>query len=381
MNRYAFVICFCMFEALHFNASSQDSLKFRGQASAWALYNNSGKLPFYAGGRYIPQLNYNLQLNNGGKIDFEASANINGSSGFNFSDSVDFSGRIKPYRLWVRYATNQLEIRLGLQKINFGSASLLRPLMWFDQVDPRDPLKLTDGVWGILGRYYFLNNANIWLWALYGNNNPRGWEYSGTNSHYPEIGGRIQVPLPMGEAGISYNHRVADTRNSLITLHAFDKVDENRLGFDIKMDLTVGLWLEGSWTNKSHNLGIYTNQELLNTGLDYTFGIGNGLYMIFEQLVASNDEDPFRFRNITSLSLLSLSYPVGLFDNVSAIVYYDWKNNNTYNFLSWQKQFSNNLSMYLMAYWNPLLYRIPAQGEGQNLFAGRGVQVMVVYNH
>jgi hypothetical protein len=381
MKRFASILYLCLFETLLFTASSQDSLRFRGQASAWALYNDRNTLPFYAGGRYIPQLNFNSGIKNGGKIDFEASVNINGSAGFNFSDSFDFSGRIKPYRLWARYSTEQLEIRLGLQKINFGSASLLRPLMWFDQVDPRDPLKLTDGVWGILGRYYFLNNANIWLWGLYGNNNPRGWEYSGTNSRYPEAGGRVQIPVPRGEAGISYNYRVANTKSSLFPVPAYDNINENKLGFDIKLDLKIGLWLEGSWTRKSRNLGIYTNQELLNAGLDYTFKPGNGLYMIFEQLVVSYDEDPFRFKNKTFMSLISFSYPISLFDNISTIVYYDWKNRNTYNFLSWQKQFSNNLSMYLMGYWNPLYYRIPAQGEGQNLYAGRGIQVMMVFNH
>ena len=77
---------------------------------------------------------------------------------------VDFSDNLK--------RNNKLHIEPGLQKINFGSATMLRPLMWFDQVDPRDPLQLTDGVWGVLGRYYFLNNANIWLWGLYGNKNP-----------------------------------------------------------------------------------------------------------------------------------------------------------------------------------------------------------------
>jgi hypothetical protein len=71
-------------------------------------------------------------------------------------NSFSSNGDIKPYRLWARYSTSQLEIRAGLQKINFGSANILRPLMWFDQMDPRDPLQLTDGVWGILGRYYTL---------------------------------------------------------------------------------------------------------------------------------------------------------------------------------------------------------------------------------
>ncbi|GAI27146.1 unnamed protein product, partial [marine sediment metagenome] len=49
--------------------------------------------------------------------------------------------------------------------------------MWFDRIDPRDPLQLTDGVYGLLLRQYFLNNANIWVWGLYGNDDLRGWEY------------------------------------------------------------------------------------------------------------------------------------------------------------------------------------------------------------
>ena len=68
-------------------------------------------------------------------------------------DSTDF--RFKPYRLWLRYSTSHLEIRAGLQKINFGSSNILRPLMWFDKMDFRDPLMLTDGVYALLGRYYF----------------------------------------------------------------------------------------------------------------------------------------------------------------------------------------------------------------------------------
>jgi hypothetical protein len=359
---------------------AQDSLDFRGQLSLWVNYNHGNDLPVHLGGRYIPQLNYVSSLKNDKKIDFEASVNINGSTGLHPFDSARFNGQLKPYRLWARYSTKQLEIRAGLQKINFGSASLLRPLMWFDQVDPRDPLKLTDGVWGVLGRYYFLNNANIWLWGLYGNKDPRGWEPAGTNNHYPEAGGRIQLPVPKGEAAITYHHRVADTRNLGSLVPYYPEVPENRIGFDIKLDLAVGFWIEGSWTKKNKDLGIFTNQEILNAGIDYTFGIGNGLYVIFEQLVAANDEKAFNFDNKSSFSLLSLSYPIGLFDNLSGIVYFDWKNNKSYNFLNWQKQL-NNITFYLMGYWNPVQYNIPAQGSGENIFAGKGLQVMFVLNH
>ncbi|MCP4311918.1 MAG: hypothetical protein GY790_11700 [Bacteroidetes bacterium] len=360
--------------------SAQDSLTFKGQLSAWALYNGGLDLPLYIGGRYIPQLNYEIKLPYDRLIDFEASANLNGNVGFHSFDSLEANGTLKPYRLWARYSSPQFEFRVGLQKINFGSASLLRPLMWFDKMDPRDPLKLTDGVWGALGRYYFLNNANIWFWLLYGNDDPKGWEMAGSNSKYPEFGGRFQSPVLAGEAGISYHHRVSDTRNLEGFVPSFAKIQENRIGLDIRVDLVVGAWIEGSWVNSNENLGSYTNQELFNLGVDYTFGIGSGLYLIFEQLLVSYDEKAFSFDNTTNFSLMSLSYPLGLFSNIQCIVYYDWDSSNLYNFINLQRDFSH-FSMYLMAYWNPEDYRIPTQEMEQNLHAGRGIQIMFVLNH
>jgi hypothetical protein len=359
---------------------AQDSLHFKGQLSAWALYNPGNALPVYLGGRYIPQLNYNIQLPKESLIDFEASANINGNVGFHPFDTGKADGKIKPYRLWARYSTSQFEIRLGLQKINFGSASMLRPLMWFDKLDPRDPLQLTDGVWGLLVRYYFLNNANIWLWGLYGNEEPKTWEIGKTNQRYPEFGGRLQSPVPKGEAAVSYHFRMADTRDQDSVFTACAEIPENRIGLDGKWDLGVGLWVEGSWISKGKDIGTYTNQEILNAGIDYTFGIGNGLNVILEQLVISYDKRPFEFSNTITFSGLSLSYPLGLFDNLGAIVFYDWTNNALYNFVNWHKQF-NRISLYFMAFWNPENYQIPLQEDSGNLFAGKGVQVMVVWNH
>ena len=82
-------------------------------------------------------------------INSEISLNSFGSGMIHAFDDIDTDGTLKPYRMWLRLSTSQLEIRAGLQKINFGSAALLRPLMWFDRIDPRDPLQLTDGVYGL----------------------------------------------------------------------------------------------------------------------------------------------------------------------------------------------------------------------------------------
>jgi hypothetical protein len=252
-------------------AQKNNHIGFSGQASVWANVNPDNDLPLWMGLRYIPQLNFNTPVGEDRLLDFELSANINGSGSTHPFNEFDYDGNIKPYRVWARYSGNQFELRLGLQKINFGSASMLRPLMWFDQVDPRDPLQLTDGVWGMLGRYYFLNNVNIWIWGLYGNKGPKSWEIGATREGTPEFGGRLQVPVPRGEAALSFHHRKADLRDTGPALLQQDpasswfsqsgqegflesgpgpenffsgNIPENRLGFDTKWDIEIGLWFE-----------------------------------------------------------------------------------------------------------------------------------------
>jgi hypothetical protein len=360
---------------------AQDSLRFSGQFSSWLNISTKNELPLLAGGRYIPQLNLGHKTKKSSLFDSELSLNVYGTTSLHPFDSAVFAGKIKPYRGWIRYSTDQFELRLGLQKINFGSAMILRPLMWFDQIDPRDPLQLTDGVWALLGRYYFLNNSNIWIWGLYGNNKPRGWEHVPGNRRIPEFGGRIQLPVPGGEAAISFNHRVADNTGMTMFTRYFEKIPEDRIGFDARWDLKAGLWVEGSWTRKGKNLELFTNQEIINAGVDYTFKVGNGLYAAYEQLLASNDQKAFTFRNVAAFSLLSASYPVGLFDKLNGIVFYNWTDNNFYNFVSWQKQF-DKIMFYIMGYWNPDTNLLPSMNSGSaGVFTGKGIQLMFVYNH
>lgn len=360
--------------------NSIDSISFSGQLSSWININAKNPLPVYTGIRYIPSFYASEKFRGKYLFDIEASANISGSLATHPFDSADFSGLLKPYRLWLRYSSDQFELRLGLQKINFGSASILRPLMWFDQMDPRDPLHLTDGVWGLLGRYYFLNNTNIWLWGLYGNNSKRGWELVPVNKRIPEFGGRIQFPVPGGEAGLSYHHRIADNRGINLFSDFYEKIPEDRFGIDARWNLLAGFWIEGSLTRKRSDLGIFTNQEILNAGIDYTFGLGNGLYAAYEHLLVSFDERPFRFAEKTSFSLLTVNYALGLFDRVSGILYFNWQKNVFYNFLTWQKQF-DNIIVYFMGYWNPVQNDLPDQIGSQNYYSGKGLQVMFVFNH
>lgn len=378
LSKYILLTAFCI--SLIFNSLASDTLNFKGQVSAYGHFNPSNDMPVWVGGRYIPQLNYGKSLLQGELLDFEVSANFYGNLGSDPFRKFENDGKIKPYRAWTRFSDRHYELRLGLQKINFGSAMLLRPLMWFDQVDPRDPLQLTDGVWGLLGRYYFMYNTNFWIWGLWGNQQLKMWETTKTNQSWPELGGRMQSPLLSGDAALSYHFRMSESSIGDASGSDPDNAAEHRFGIDGKWDVGVGLWFEAVWIRKNKNLGDQTNQQIINLGLDYTLAIGHGLNVVFEQLLYAEEQKPFAFSNQIWFSALAATYPVTLFDNLQAVFYFDWLNTDAYNFLNWKKQL-NKFDINIMAWWNPKNYHLPSQQTGRMLFGGKGLQVMVVYNH
>lgn len=361
-------------------AFGQDRLEFDGQFSAFGNYSPDNELDMFVGARYIPELDYAIPLDSSKTLDFQISANIFGTDSFSPFYKNTTNGDIDPYRIWARYKGKQFEIRLGLQKIDFGVATLLRPLQWFNQVDPRDPLGLTNGVYGALGRYYFLNNANIWVWGLYGNEKTRGFDAVQTYKNNPEFGGRVQYPVPKGELGLSFHHRTADSEG-IFGVPSFEKIPENRIALDGKWDVEVGLWFEASYIHKTKDVGILTDQTLLNFGMDYTFGIGNGLNVVGEHLVIAYDEDAFQFAINTQLTALNMTYPVGLFNNLSTVLYQDWTTDSFTFFMNFEHQFKN-LTGYVMAYYNPETQQGVQQNDlVNNSFAGPGFRLMLVYNH
>lgn len=352
---------------------------FKGQVSAFGNYNFDNDLNVLFGGNFIPEAIYTKPLNNGNLLDFDLSVNVNGSFAFHPFNKSNSNGDISAYRAWTRYSGDQFEIRLGLQKINYGSATILRPLRWFDQVDPRDPLSLTSGVWGLLGRYYFLNNANIWAWVLYGNEDPKGWEQLSTYEKIPEFGGRIQVPTPQGEVAVSYHYRTADSRKLNMPAFNFAKIPEHKIGLDGKWDVTVGLWFEASHSIKGKDVGTFTNQTLINIGTDYTFDIGNGPNVVLEHLISTNDEKSFQFSNRQNLTALTGSYPTGIFDELSTVLYYDWENSEFYTFLNYRRDLKY-FTFYAMLFANPKDRISFQQNDFVNTFNGSGFQLMLVYN-
>ncbi len=355
---------------------------YYGQLSSWFALNKNVTESSQLGIRYIPALSFSTPLSNRHKIDVEASVKVFNIGHFQSASTPDYEKDFSPYRLWLRLYGSQYELRVGLQKINFGSASIFRPLMWFDTIDPRDPLQITSGVYGILGRYYFLNNANIWLWGLLGNEDPKGWELMSTAKGKPEFGGRVQIPLFTGEAAVSYHHRQLESGGLMPVFPVPNaaNIPENRFAFDGKWDFGIGFWLEGVLTHHKSKLLPYEWEQSYNIGLDYTFAVGTGLNVMTEYFVLENTNKILQAGEGVKFSTVSVNYSLGVLDNIGGIVYYDWDNEDCYRLLSLQRNY-DKWSFYLFAFWNPDEYKLNISSRESTQFAGKGIQFMVVFNH
>ena len=257
---------------------------------------------------------------------------------------------------------------IGLQKISFGPAKILRSLMWFDQVDIRDPLRLTNGVYALRYKYNFLNNTNIWMWGLYGNESNKGYDVYPTSDNTPEFGGRIQYPIPLGEFGQSLHYRKAESNNFIY--------DEYKLGFDGRWDALIGFWIEASLTYNSTKKLQFQWNKMFTIGVDYTFDTGNGLYFLTEHFVSAASKAFLPFNRDSYASSFMFSYPLGILDNIRVIGFYTHKDNRYYQFLDWQRTYDDIIL-------NLSLFHYP-ENQSNNInmqTQGYGAQIMIIYNH
>ncbi len=357
-------------------------LSFSGQVSALHLSKIEKPWQSVTGIRYIPEIRWKEPLGKSWNFDLEASVNANAQLGVILNDTITGSSNLKPYRVWGKFSTERFELRLGLQKISFGSAAMLRPLMWFDHMDPRDPLQLTDGVYAALGRYFFQNNANIWLWGILPGKTVKGWEMLTSDRHRPEFGGRIQMPAGKGELALSGHFRYIGTDQSrgYLPLTLDKPLPEYRLGLDGKWDVGPGVWFEGTYTYSKIPAPGMRHIRMLTLGADYTFGLGNGVTLMSEQFFYQMGPEMFKNSENLLFSALSATYPISLTHSLSAMVFYQWDAKGWYRFINWTINL-NKISLHLIAFWNPDSFDLYQNTGNSNLMGGKGIQLLFVWNH
>jgi hypothetical protein len=340
----------------------------KGQLALWGLgIRSQTEWNGNAGLRYIPQFNYSLLLGENDLLNTELLFNTYYETG-----PISNNYGCKAYRAIVRYTTLQTETQLGLQKIDFGPAQLLRPLMWFDRVDPRDPLKLTDGVYALRYKYSFLDNSLVWLWCLYGNINNQGYEFFPTAKKNPEFGGRVQLPVPAGEIAVTFHTRKVDA--------AVFYYRENRYALDGRWDIGIGVWFESVWQQNIPGTLVYKWNNMTTIGADYTIPEGNGIYVLGEHMVTTFSNSFWGNDQNRHISAMMATYSINVLDNLSLQEYYDWHDKNLYQYFQCQRTYDNFII-------NIALFHYPENDRSlflsgrTSLFSGYGLQMMLIYSY
>ena len=342
-------------------------IDLRGQLSAngYGSYS-SDNLNKYLDLRYIPQITFTEYLTDTWIFDSEFSLNAYFNTNFEKNEQ-----QVKLYRLKLRFATPQTETRIGLQKINFGPAYILRSLRWFDRLDPRDPLGLTDGVYALRFKYSFLDNSSLTFWGLYRNNETKGYELLPTSKKHPEFGGRYLFPILNGETGFTVNTRIVDASSF--------EYRETKFALDGRWDVEVGLWFEAVVQKNEFDILPYHWQSMTTLGTDYTLDIGNGIHVLAEHMRTAASEIFYGNDMEINISALMMSYPQSLVDNLVGLLYYTWDAKKLYKFIQWQRMYDDfSLSLSLFHYPEGELAalsntNIPNQGYG--------FQLTFIYNH
>ena len=316
---------------------------------------------------YIPTLSIFRNLSNERLIDIEWAHKINRV----YSDQALLSSYDKPYRWWVRYSTDKLEARLGLQKITFGPAQILRPTSWFDTIDPRDPTGQTDGVEALRVKYFPNNVLSLWAWAI--NNNSEKYSY----------GLRTELSGDSGDWGLTLHQDKNEIINQLGLLPIIMSGSHSRIALDYRYDGLIGFWFEGASFFSTNDL-----YNLATIGADYTLPIYNGVLIMIETMQINgspkNNIILDSIKNINeTYSVLMASMPIGLLHQVMAVAQLDWERSQSYYYLRWgitYDRFSLNFSLSA----NPKIndYRQYQDYLPTNLSGlGNVLGFTVIYNH
>ncbi|MFQ6676193.1 MAG: hypothetical protein ACE5LH_07590 [Fidelibacterota bacterium] len=349
-----------------------------GQLSGWdrVVQGEGRTYSNRVGIRYLPELTWKIFGSGDATVDLDIEANLYAASGPERTTTAD---RFRLYRAWVRYSRASFDLRLGLQKISFGPARMLRSLMWFDRLDPRDPLQLTDGVYGLRVTYTSPVNTSLWMWALTGNEEPKGWEVSPTKDGSLEYGVRIQRPVPRGEMALTAHRRVVDFRGFPDPEEERKGIPEARFALDGIWDLGVGIWFEMAAIRADLPSPASSWQSFLTAGTDYTFAVGNGVHFMGEYMRVDAGDGPFDGREEVSVLGLGLFYPVGIMDRLSVMNFSVPGQEISLFYLDWQRT-TDLFTFHVSVFWNA---RTAEKRPLASLTAleNRGIQLMAIFDH
>ena len=316
---------------------------------------------------YIPMLSLSRDLSIDRFVDLEWSYRMQYRM---YEEDVVFSS--KPYRLWLRYSSEKIEARLGLQKIAFGPAMVLRSLAWFDTIDPKDPTGQTDAVEAFRLRLFPTSSLAFWLWST---NNDRD-----TLSY----GGRAELSTSIGEWGLTYHQDPAELGQSVGQFPIFISGPHQRIALDYRYDGYFGFWFEGAGIFADSKQDVELNRFTLFTlGADYTIPVGSGLLIMAETMKINGPSTAADSSSKLTYTALMASLPINMLHHLMFIAQIDWDNSHIYNYLRWGITY-DHFSLNFIFSISPKRddYNIAKEYLQKTVAGfGTGLQFMLIYNH
>ncbi len=267
---------------------------------------------------YIPTLSLFKELSDNQLVDIEWAYRLNRA----YSGDSLLHNNESHHRYWIRYASEKLEARLGLQKIVFGPSFVLRSLSWFDTIDLRDPTGQTDGVEAFRLRWFPSNSLSLWSWAI--NNDQDTLSY----------GSRVELSNSLGEWGLTYHQDPSKSLQPIgqIGIPIFGA--HNRLAIDYRYDGFIGFWNESALISSDR-----TDIIMATVGVDYTLPIFNGILVMAEYMSISNKIDSDE--SSLSYTAIMASMPLGMVHQLMFISQFDLEEDRSYNYLRWSSTYDH----------------------------------------
>ena len=309
---------------------------------------------------YIPTLSLFKELSDNQLVDIEWAYRLNRA----YSGDSLLHNNESHHRYWIRYASEKLEARLGLQKIVFGPSFVLRSLSWFDTIDLRDPTGQTDGVEAFRLRWFPSNSLSIWSWTIL--------NYQDSLSY----GSRAEVSNSAGEWGLTYHQDPSKSLQPIGQIGTPISGSHNRIAIDYRYDGFIGFWNESALISSDR-----TDIIMATLGADYTLPIFNGILIMAEYMSISNKSD--LDESSLSYTALMASMPLGMVHQLMFISQFDLEENRSYNYLRWSSTYDHySLNFILSNGPKRTNYNIPQEDLPRSLAGfGTGLQFMFIYNH
>ena len=336
-------------------------LNLKGQLWLSTLTNNdipTGQSAYESTMGYIPTLSLFKELSDNQLVDIEWAYRLDRAYS---GDSLLYSNQ-SYHRYWVRYSSEKLEVRLGLQKIVFGPSFVLRSLSWFDTIDLKDPTGQTDGVEAFRLRWFPSNSLSLWSWAI--NNDQDTLSY----------GSRAEVSNSAGEWGLTYHQDPSKSLQQIGQIGIPISGSHNRIAIDYRYDGFIGIWNESALISSDR-----TDIIMATVGADYTLPIATGILLMMESMyISSKTNDSTSTQSYTAFMA---SMPLGMVHQLMFISQLDLEENRSYNYLRWSSTYDHYSLNFILSISPKRAEYLPTIMPNTLAGFGNGFQFMFIYNH